>query len=62
MQKLYPEQFSTVGMERLMGDDATVAAIKAQRPLAEIKAGWASRLAEFAVRRNAHLLYADKAR
>lgn len=62
MQKLYPEQFSTTGMERLMGDDATVAAIKAQRPLAEIKVGWAARLAEFGERRNAYLIYGDAGR
>jgi hypothetical protein len=44
-------------MARLLGDDATLAAIIAGKSFAEIKAGWSSGLAEFEARRKAFLLY-----
>ena len=57
VSRLYPEQFKADDMARLVGDDATVRDIKAGRSLAEIKAAWAGRLAEFAARRQTFLLY-----
>jgi len=57
LQRFYPEQFKVDDMARLLGDDETLQALKAQRSLAEIKAGWARREAEFVTRRKAFLLY-----
>lgn len=57
LQRLYPQQFKVADMARLLGDDATLAAIQAGRPLAEIRAVWAAGLAEFATRRARYLLY-----
>ena len=44
-------------MGRLLGDDATLAAIKAGEPLDRIKARWATGLADFEPRRKSALLY-----
>jgi hypothetical protein len=44
-------------MARLLGDDATLAAILAGKTAAEIKAAWAPGLAAFNARRKAFLLY-----
>ena len=57
MQRLYPEKFNTDAMARLLGDDATLAAIKTGLSTAAIKAGWAKRLTGFAERRQPFLLY-----
>jgi len=57
LQKLYPQKLQATAMARLLGDDATLAAIVAGKSFAEIKAGWSSGLAEFEARRKAFLLY-----
>ena len=57
LQRLYPNDFKVEAMARLVGDDATIAALKAGKSLAEIKALWAPGLAEFAARREKFLLY-----
>ncbi len=57
VQRLYPELFKAETMAACIGDDATVAAIKAGKTLAEIKAGWTEGLAEFDARRRTFLLY-----
>lgn len=57
LQRLYPEQLKAPAMARLLGDDATLAAILAGKSAAEIKAAWAAGLAEFNTRRKAFLLY-----
>jgi uncharacterized protein YbbC (DUF1343 family)/CubicO group peptidase (beta-lactamase class C family) len=57
LQKLYPKEAKLDDTLNRVGDAATLEAIKAGKPLAEIKAGWAKGLAEFAPRRKAVLLY-----
>jgi hypothetical protein len=57
LQKNYSDQFKVEGMGSCLGDDETLAAIKAGKSLAEIKALWAPRLAEYAARRKNFLLY-----
>ena len=57
LQRLYPEQMKISAMARLLGDDATLAAILAGKSSAEIKASWTQGLAEFATRRRPFLLY-----
>lgn len=57
LQKLYPKKLQAAAMARLLGDDATLAAIVAGKSFGEIKAGWSSGLAEFEARRQAFLLY-----
>lgn len=59
-QKLYPHDFSADRMETLVGDEATVAALRAGRSLAEIKALWQPGLNAFAARRRSFLLYPDE--
>ncbi len=57
VQKLYPADFKTDQMGRLLGDDETLQAIKAGESLAQIKARWAAGLAKFEQRRKPALLY-----
>ena len=57
MARLYPEQFKLDPMSRLLGDDATLAALKAGTSRAAIKATWAKDLAAFQERRQAYLIY-----
>ena len=57
LQRLYPKDFKADDMARCVGDDETVAAIKAGKSLAEIKALWTARLAEFEARRKKFLIY-----
>ncbi len=57
VQKLYPAEFKTDQMGRLLGDDETLQAIKAGESLAQIKARWAAGLAKFEQRRKPALLY-----
>jgi len=57
LQRLYPEQLKAPAMARLMGDDATLAAILAGQSAADIKAAWAPGLAAFEARRKPFLLY-----
>jgi uncharacterized protein YbbC (DUF1343 family) len=57
VHRLYPKQFKVEEMGRLLGDDATLNAIKAGESLAQIKARWAAGLAQYAERRKPALLY-----
>ncbi len=57
VRRLYPEKFDIDKMARLLGDDETLAALKAGDSLAAIKARWAVKLAAFEERRRAALLY-----
>jgi uncharacterized protein YbbC (DUF1343 family) len=57
VQRLYPEKFDATKMAACVGDDATVAAIKAGQSLAEIKALWAAGLVRYEQRRKNFLLY-----
>lgn len=56
-QRMYPGQFAADKMLPLLTDRATLDAIKAGKPLAEIKQAWAAELAAFEKRRVAFLLY-----
>jgi len=47
-------------MSRLLGDDETLAAIKAGESLAQIKARWAAGLARYEQRRQGVLLYPER--
>jgi uncharacterized protein YbbC (DUF1343 family) len=62
VHRLYPDKFRVADMGRLLGDDATLAAIEAGEPLAKIKARWADGLAKFEQRRRAALLYPERKR
>ena len=57
LQKLNTNEFALAKVGRLLQDDATLAAIKSGKPVAEIKAEWNSDLADFKKRREKFLLY-----
>ena len=57
IHRLYPDKFKVDDMARLLGDETTLNAIKADEPLLQIKAHWAAGLAKFAERRKTVLLY-----
>ena len=57
LQRLYPQQLNAAAMARLLGDDATLAAILAGKSSTEIKAPWSAGLVGFKARREAFLLY-----
>ncbi len=57
VQRLYPEKFKADDMARLLGDEETLNAIKAGESLAQIKARWASGLAQFEERAKSARLY-----
>ena len=57
IHRLYPDKFKVEDMGRLLGDDETLAAIKAGESLASIKARWAKAGAAFEERRRGALLY-----
>lgn len=57
LQRLYPGQLNASAMARLLGDDATLAAILAGDSPAAIKARWSAGLAAFETRRGSFLLY-----
>lgn len=57
VHRLYPDKFRVEDMGRLLGDDATLAAIKAGDPLNKIKARWTAGLADYEARRKTALLY-----
>lgn len=60
VHRLYPEKFRVEEMGRLLGDDETLAAIKAGESLAQIKARWARGLARYEQRRKSFLLYPER--
>jgi len=57
LQRLYPGQFAAGNLLPLLTDAAVLEAVKAGRPLAEIKQLWATDLEAFARRRREFLLY-----
>jgi uncharacterized protein YbbC (DUF1343 family)/CubicO group peptidase (beta-lactamase class C family) len=57
LQRLYPEEFELEKINPLLRDLIAVDAIRAGRPLVEIKQAWASDLDKFKQRREKHLLY-----
>ena len=57
LNRWYPEQFGLRKMDRLLINRETLAAIKEDKPLDEIKQLYAKDLAEFALRREPYLLY-----
>ncbi len=57
LNRLYPEQFHVDKMNVLMGNTETLEAIKADKPLAEIRKLWAEDLDKFKERRAKYLLY-----
>lgn len=57
LRRLYPAEFNVDAMGRLLGDDATLDAIRRGEPLARIKAAWEPGLRDFAARRERALLY-----
>jgi len=57
LHRLYPEQFTVDKMNVLMGNKATLEAIKADKPLEEIRKLWAGDLEKFKERRAKYLLY-----
>ncbi|MBL9191815.1 MAG: DUF1343 domain-containing protein [Opitutaceae bacterium] len=59
LARLYPDRVDLDGMTRLLGDDPTLAAIKSQRSLAEIKALWSAGLAAYRARIEPCLLYSE---
>jgi uncharacterized protein YbbC (DUF1343 family) len=57
MQRLYGEKFAIEKMRNLLTDSATMEAIKAGKPLSQIKSAWTEGLEEFKQRRAKYLLY-----
>ena len=57
MQRLHPAQFKVDDMAKLLGHEETLQALRADEPLARIKARWATGLAAFEARRQPFLLY-----
>ncbi len=57
LYRLYPKDFTIDAMDKLLGHDETLKAIKAGKSLEEIKQIWAPGLEEFKKRREAFLLY-----
>ncbi len=57
LNRLYPEQFHVDKMNVLMGNAQTLEAIKADKPLAEIRKLWTADLEKFKERRAKYLLY-----
>ena len=57
LNRLYPDQFKVEKMDVLMGNKATLKAIQADKPVAEIRKLWADDLDKFKERRAKYLLY-----
>ena len=57
LNRWYPEQFQVRKMETLLVDEPTLQAIVDDKPLSEIRAQWAAKTEEFALRRAKYLLY-----
>jgi uncharacterized protein YbbC (DUF1343 family)/CubicO group peptidase (beta-lactamase class C family) len=57
LQRLHPKEFALAKIAPLLRHPATQEAIKAGRPLAEIKQSWQPELAEFGKRREKFLIY-----
>jgi uncharacterized protein YbbC (DUF1343 family)/CubicO group peptidase (beta-lactamase class C family) len=57
LHRLYPKDFDLDKMQRLLRDQPTIEAIKANKPLAEIRAAWRQDLEAFARVRAKYLMY-----
>jgi uncharacterized protein YbbC (DUF1343 family) len=57
LQRIYPKDFALEKTNTLLQDRETIEAIKAGKPLAEIKQRWAADLEAFQKRRAQYLLY-----
>jgi uncharacterized protein YbbC (DUF1343 family)/CubicO group peptidase (beta-lactamase class C family) len=57
LEHLYPNEFNPDKMRALLRHPATLAAIKAEKPLAEIHALWQPELVQFQKQREKYLLY-----
>ena len=57
LQRLYPNDFALKKLNTLLQHEATLEAIKAGKPLAEIKQVWSAELADFKNRRRPFLIY-----
>jgi uncharacterized protein YbbC (DUF1343 family) len=57
LARLHPKSFRSAGLLRMLGNQATYAALLAAKPVDEIVASWAPGLAAFASRRERFLLY-----
>jgi uncharacterized protein YbbC (DUF1343 family) len=57
LNRFYPEQFKVEKMDVLMGNAATLKAVKENKPVAEIRELWAGDLEKFKARRAKYLLY-----
>jgi uncharacterized protein YbbC (DUF1343 family) len=57
LQRLYPKDFALAKVDRLLQERETIEAIKAGKPLGEIKQRWAVELEAFKKRRAQYLLY-----
>lgn len=57
LYRLYPDQFTVDKMDVLMGNKATLKAVKDGKPVAEIRKMWESDLEKFKERRAKYLLY-----
>jgi uncharacterized protein YbbC (DUF1343 family)/CubicO group peptidase (beta-lactamase class C family) len=55
--RLYPNDFNPAKMDHLLLDKATLEAVKLNKPLKEIRAGWDNNLQDFQKRRAKYLLY-----
>ena len=57
LHRLYPQQFDLDKFDRLLGNKATIDAIKAGKSLTDIRQNWQGALDEFKTRRKEFLLY-----
>src|SRR5262249_50096938 len=57
LHRLYPQQFDLEKLNRLLGNKATIDAIKSEKNLAESRENWHGALEEFKKRREEFLLY-----
>ena len=57
LQRLYPEEVKIGRLGKLLAHPATLAAIRAGEPLAEVQALWSAERELFRARRAAHLIY-----
>ena len=57
LNRLYPDEFKVDKMDVLMGNKATLKAIKDGKPIAEIRKSWAADLEKFKERRAKYLIY-----
>ncbi|PWU09223.1 MAG: hypothetical protein C5B50_27865 [Verrucomicrobia bacterium] len=57
LYRLYPKNFKPEKMSHLLKDEPTLEAIKAGKPLSEIRASWQKDLDEFQQRRAKYLIY-----